>query len=500
MFMQQEFIDFFDTNYKIDLDGCIHLKSSNRKTDSLKVFQDYASACTKLGKLSQVSKDDIDKYVEEETRLLKEAKAAANANDDIPQNSYEFTIRFIEQVKGKGWRFDPSMRMIERVHNGVPVNSDLNELANAVFVRAIKEGLQKKFKQGEIKAALAEIASRASLTVVTKIAASIAYDASCMDKAELFLRTLYDEWRIKQPYEVFKGVMMHVLWQCKRKLLGRSVQWDLILNFYGGTGIGKTTMVQYIGSVFGDFAIVSTLSEILDPERQVKKLSECYYANLDELTVGNAVDNKFGNDNGSLTRAQKVAFKKIVTQRKARTRIMGGQSQSSQRYTVSFVASSNTHLADVVYDPTTMRRYVEIECERICIEDFSKLDAIKPLLFDLWKSVDENSDTGYWYPGSAIWKAVSDLQKTYYPTNTTTEAWLRNSDLVPCLVPARLPEMTLYREYKHFCEEHNNIPKNYDNWKTDIEHLKPAAVAPDGTVSMRKVAVTNVPMGNVDDL
>lgn len=496
--MTEQFITFFDSNYSIDGFGSIRANSSRRVVDTMKVYQTYASGLMKLGQNSDVTKAEIEEYVSQLFKKQLDDERMAMKNDTTPQNSYEYTSQFLAKVNGKSWRFDPSMRMIERMLNGIPVNSDLNELANAIFVAAIREGKQKRYKQGEIKAALIDIASKASLVSVTNIAKRIAYDASCADKAELFLKTLYDEWKIKQPYEVFRGVFLHVLWQCKRKLLGKPVTWDLILNIFGGSGIGKTSMVQFIGSVFGDFAIVSTLEEVLDTERQVKKLSDCYYINLDELAVGKVVDTKYGSD-GSLNSAQKTAFKKLVTQRKARTRNMGGQTQSSQRYTFSFIASSNTHLADVMYDPTTMRRYAEIDCERVGIEDFSKIESIKPYLEDLWKSVDENNDFGYWYPGSPIWHTVEEMQQTYYPSNTTTEAWLRDSGYAPCLASGRIPVMSLYKNYRMFCEEHGNVPKNSEKWKRDIAHIMPSAIV-NNLVCLRKVEVeTNPPTTSMMD-
>ena len=258
-------------------------------------------------------------------------------------------------------------------------------------------------------------------------------------------------------------------------------------------------MVTAIGSVFRDFAIVSSLAEVLDTERQVKKLSDCYYINLDELAVGQTVDAKFGNDEGTLSKAQKVAFKKLMSQKKARTRNMGGQSQSSQRYTFSFIGSSNTHLADVMYDPTTMRRYFELECQASNIQDFTKLENVKELIIDLWKSIDEYNDKGYLYPGSRSWDAVQEIRAKYYPTNTTTEAWLRESSLAPCLAHARLQKMDLYHSYRNFCTEHGRQPKSDTRWLEDIAHIMPSAIV-NNMVCLHKVETeTNPPTTSMLD-
>lgn len=481
--MEQGFISYFNSNYTVRKDGSVRSNKTNRTVESSKLLSDYISLTSSLGQSSKVTLEDVDAFIDDEyAKVVEEAK-----NDEHPLTAYDYVQKFLHDHINKDWRIDSAFRMIERLNGGIPVNSDINDLANAIFVQAVKDCCQKKYKQGEIKASLIDIATVFGTNAVAKIAAKIEYDSSCLDKANMFFHTLHDEWKIKQSFEVFEGVMRHFLWQCKRKLLGRNVTWDLLVNIYGGSGIGKTTMVQDIGKVFQDFSIVSTLSEVLDTERQVKKLAECYYVNLDELATGNASEFRYGgSDSGSLDKAQKTAFKKLMTQRKARTRNMGGQSQSTQRYTFSFIASSNTHLADVIYDETTMRRYVEIECENKDIQDYSKLEEAKKLILDVWKSVDENDDRGYWYPGCKIWAEVRKLQDTYYPSNTTTASWIKEFSVVPCNSNAKEKLGDLYESYKAFCNKHENRPKCYDNWIKDLHHLIEGGMASDGSISIRR--------------
>ncbi len=480
--MTDDFLQYFKSNYTIRPDETVRSNTGRVKT-SKQIFEEYAKVRISAGQMPTVNLQDVEAFLTEELDKV----ASANKQDEFPLTAHDYVQKFLHDHINKDWRIDSSFRMIERLNGGIPINSDINDLANAIFVQAIKECCQKKYKQGEIKASLIDIATVFGTNAVAKIAAKIEYDATCLDKASTFFHTLHDEWKIKQSFEVFEGVMRHFLWQCKRKLLGRNVTWDLLVNIYGGSGIGKTTMVQDIGKVFQDFSIVSTLSEVLDTERQVKKLAECYYVNLDELATGNASEFRYGgSDSGSLDKAQKTAFKKLMTQRKARTRNMGGQSQSTQRYTFSFIASSNTHLADVIYDETTMRRYVEIECENKDIQDYSKLEEAKKLILDVWKSVDENDDRGYWYPGCKIWAEVKKMQDTYYPSNTTTASWIKEFSVVPCNSNAKEKLGELYESYKAFCNKHENRPKCYDNWIKDLHHLIEGGMAPDGNISIRR--------------
>lgn len=480
------FTNYFSLHYTVEPCGIIR-GSDNRKTTVTTVFTKYCELVSKLGYPTQMNMNDVTAYIESitpEPAPIEEEKVVPS---DAPLSTYDFCGQFVREHNGKDWRIDSAFRMIECVEEGVPVNSDLNALATAIRVEALKTGLKKNHSTDDIKSCLCEIARKASLNAIVSIANDLEYSPDAMANATEFLRIIHSEWKIVQDVDVFTDIMFHFLWQCKRKLLGLPVVWDILVNIYGGTGIAKTSTVQEIGKPFKDFAIMSTFCEVLDTERQVKKLSECYYINLDELSVGNSADYKYGTDAGTLNREQKTSFKKLMSQRKARTRTMGGQTQTSQRYTFSFIASSNTHLADVIYDETTMRRYVEIECTAENITDYSNIDRSWKLIKDLWRAVDEHNDKGYLFPGSRSWDTVREMQAKYYPTNTTTAAWAKDRGVVACFAARRENLNMLYSDYASFAKSHGNQPKCYENWLKDIKHIIDGAVNEAGMVSICRV-------------
>lgn len=465
--------------YTIDTDGCVR-SSNNHKVPLQTVLSKYQETMSNSGFKTEMTMNDVEQYVEE-NKPKPEVK-------EEPMSTYDYCGKFIREHNGKDWRIDSTFRMIECVDEDVPVNSDINALAVAIRVDALKNGLKKFHSTDDIKSCLTEIARKTALKAVVDIMKNIQFDPNSIENADKFLRTIHSEWKIAQDYDVFRDIMFHFCWQCKRKLHGWDSVWEILVNVYGGSGLGKTTVIQKMGEPFKEFAIMSTFSEVLDTERQVKKLSECYYINLDELAVGNAADFKYGTDSGTLNREQKTSFKKLQTQKKARTRTMGGQSQTSQRYTFSFIASSNTHLADVYYDETTMRRYVEVECTMNNIKDFSNIASVLPLVPDLWRAVDEHNEKGYIYPGSRSWDTIKGMQAKYYPTNTTTAAWAKDRGVVACFAARRENLNVLYSDYASFAKSHGNQPKCYENWLKDIKHIIDGAVNDDGLVSVCRVA------------
>lgn len=467
------FIKFFNRKFSINTKGQV-VKPNGHKVSIDEVFKTYRDAMEEAGMDVSITADDIKQYVEE------------NSPEPDEEDSGEFDLEnyilgyikrtsmthtgLTEAGEPPEWRIDPGFRQIETIKNGVPVPSDINQLQAAIRTTAIKSGLGKIAKSDDIKTILADLSRRYGAQLIAGISNSLRYNPECVAEGDLFLVGLKDMWQIRQRQEIVNAVMRHFIWQVKRKLLGLPVVWPIWINYYGGSSLGKTTMINDIGKPLKDFAIMTTITELLDEERQVMKLCSTYFINIDELTV--ETKNPYVED-GSLTKSQNAALKKLLTQEKSRTRNMGGQSQSTRRYTFSVISSANEHLYDIIYDDKTMRRYYELVCQRDKIDDYTKLDELKQHIMALWKSVDENKNDGYLNPACDVWAEIQAEQLTYYPTNTNTRYWLADNKLEVCDENVRESLMSLYDEYKMYCKEHGNNPKNFQHWTADIRHLVP---------------------------
>jgi len=463
--MKEAFARFFQKRFTVNSAGAI--KKPNGHTVTVEeVFKQFRDAQEDVGNEVTITVEDAKAYVKEHTPV-----AEVEEEWDLEKFILNYIFRTTntkDPAHPPEWRIDSGFRTIETIHNGIPIPSDMPQLAAAIRTYALKAGLGKSAKADDIKTVLNDLARRYGATLIANIASSISYDPSKVEEADAFLLGLRDLWQIKQSQEIVNTVMRHFLWQVKRKLLGMSVTWPIWPNFYGGSSLGKSSMINSIGAVLKDFAIMTTISELLDEERQVQKLCSTYFINIDELSI--ETRNPYTED-GSLTKGQNTALKKLLTQEKSRTRNMGGQTQSTRRYTFSVISSANEHLYDIIYDEKTMRRYYEFECKRDKIEDYTVLDELKKHIVALWKSVDEHNDTGYLYPGCGVWDEIQAEQNKYYPTNTNTRYWITDTRVVSCGIDERESLRDLYDNYRDYCKEHGNIPKQYRHWAKDIRHL-----------------------------
>lgn len=465
----EKFERYFQKHFSFNLKGQT-VKPNGHRISASEIFKLFREAQEEAGNTIDITVDDVARYIEEKT-----PKVEGEGSFDIENFIKGYLRSTCMAQDGKTvdgmqpeWKIDAAFRQIETINNGNPIPSDMLQLQAAIRAFAIKQGLGKAAKADDIKTVLADMARRKGAELISGIITSIKYDPACIKEGDMFLQELHDLWDIKERQEVLNAAMRHFLWQVKRKLRGLPVSWPIWLNYYGGAGIGKTSMINSIGAPLKDFAILTSIAELLDEERQVMKLCSTYYINIDEISV--ETKNPY-TDDGTLTKGQNAALKKLLTQEKSRTRNMGGQSQSTRRYTFSVISSANEHLYDIIYDEKTMRRYFEVECRRITLEDYGKLDELKTHIMALWKSVDENRELGYLYPGCDVWDEVKDAQSKYYPTNTNTRYWIEDERVVCCDESERESLRDMYDSYKSYCKEHGNVPKQYRKWSTDVRHL-----------------------------
>lgn len=463
----EDFINFFTAKFVINSKGQI-TKPNGHKITAAEVFNAFRDMRQKAFAKVDITEEDIKKYVADNTPEELESDEDDFDLEKFICNYLRRTTKPEDPNMLPEWRIDAGFRTVETLKNGIPVPSDITQLQAAIRTYAIRNGFGKVAKSDDIKTVLSDMARRAGAGLIASLASNLKYDPSYIKEADEFLQGLHDLWKIKQSMPILTTVMRQFIWQVKRKLRGKSVTWPIWPNYYGGTSLGKTSMINAIGAPLKDFAIMTTISELLDEERQIQKLCSTYYINIDELSIETRTPY---TEDGSLTKSQNTALKKLLTQEKGRTRNMGGQSQSTRRYTFSVISSANEHLYDIIYDEKTMRRYYEFECTQEGIDDYSKLDELKKHILALWRSVDEENEEGYLYPGCEVWEEIWEEQKKYYPTNTNTRYWIKDERIVACEPSERESLRDLYEEYRTYCKEHGNIPKQYIKWAKDVRHL-----------------------------
>ena len=366
------------------------------------------------------------------------------------------------------WRISDSGRQIVNVDMGTVDYFDIEDLREAIQGDVSDQDLP--YSVAEIQTALSNHMRSLYKSSKKRICDVIAYDEKYARGIDKWLRNFYDYLKPEESFEMFAMLLKHWGWQVKRKMLARPVVWHLWINFFGATGLGKSTAEKKLVAPLNDLAAPSRIGEILDATRQVKKLTEYYVLIVDELAVNRREED--GNVEPKLTDGEIAALKAVLTGDMLVTRVMQTQKQSTRPITFSCISSSNIHLYDVIYDPTSMRRFFEFHCTGKTPSSFDDINRTLDNSIYFWKGIDENLETGYWEQNSELGKEVTRIQMSYYPTKSSVYQWLKNV----CATKGGIAATDAYPLYKQFCINCNYRGKSIENFLSDIRHAIPESV------------------------
>jgi hypothetical protein len=467
--MTDEFTNYFRFNctftkpyrekeYKVKINGQHKYATPND------VFTAYVMFMAQKGQSPDVTLADVAKFI---------ANNTPKEEQEERKPCRDWINEWLEEHKAN-WKFNTGWTSIVYMYDGIPRNKTLEDLKDALMETVYKEQLA--YKEGEVKTTLNCIARDASSFAVSTIFKKIAYDEKMVDPCDRFLHGLYDYLKPTESYEIFKTLMMHWGWMCKRRMLGRDVVWHIWINLFGATGIGKTTLLKKLCSPMADYTSVTNISMLFDSTREIGKLSEYYVLIFDELAV-----NVEGEAGGFLTDDNLATLKSILTSDFLDVRVYGTQRQSKQKITFVPISSANNHLYDIIFDPTSMRRFFEFHCTADKPKDYKDINKYLEHSDVFWRGIDENRERGYWDPSSEIGEQISNIQSSYYPTRTTTSLWIK-----ACNVTKGTSRGTAaFRHYTNWCRETGHKkPKTMEGFVADIAHMLPEAVDRAGKVHL----------------
>lgn len=303
----------------------------------------------------------------------------------------------------------------------------------------------------------------------------IKYAEGHSEEAEKCLRGMYHHFGIQEDYDIFKVIMYQWVWQVKRKMLAKKVSWPIWPHFYGPAGIGKTTALEmFIDKAIGDFRTTTQLAKIFENTSEIKRMTEYYAWVIDELAVGKSPEE---TADGLLGADKKAILKSMLTSKDIDARIYGTQNLMKRDLTFSCISSANLHFADVIFDEQTMRRYFEFTCETTVPKskkEWTERMTFQDYFLDVWLDVDENLEEGYLQlEQDEIGKKIAEIQRSYYPTNTTAVKWLSVYDLTPGTSNS---QSEIYKKYSEWCKESGYKPKALCNFIDEIRHRRPDLV------------------------
>lgn len=181
--------------------------------------------------------------------------------------------------------------------------------------------------------------------------------------------------------------LQHFIWQVKRKLCDLEVQDHMMIVLCGKTGSGKSMFLKRFLSPVKDLVYSAPSLDCFSDDRQYHLFGRYYVMFFDEMAKAGSMSD--------VALIKGVISSDCVPYRKFYT-----QSNVSPRNLSTCIGTSNHGILDVIYDPTSARRFWEIEtADRI---DWSIVNNMDMMM--LWNSVNQIVD-------SPIKRIIGDVQK-----------------------------------------------------------------------------------------
>ena len=283
---------------------------------------------------------------------------------------------------------------------------------------------------------------------------------------EKWLEDLHTILVIKEPLSVWKMMIKHVMWIIKRQMYSKKVINDIWIQIFGNQGTGKTYVARYVlFKVLRDFYCETELSKIEDFDREIEKFTKSLVVNFDEVALGQSND-----PNYRINRRQLNNLKSLLTREVFTVRVMRTQKQVELAKSFTAFSTANTHLYDVIFDDTGMRRFFEFNSEQPTDTQFNhdEITRLSELSKEAWQGIDEELEKGYWDKSSEEGKYVFNAQQSYFPTHSTVAMWVSD-----CKVVAG--DTTLddaYSDYQTYCRHSgNNYVSTKQGFVKDMMHL-----------------------------
>ena len=394
------------------------------------------------------------------------------------------TISCLDAIKNcllqtKQFKISTSFSEIETTSDGqVFMPSDIEEMYNHIMNFRVEDSNLQKYDRGDIKAVLYDWQRQSKMRAITNIYEKMKYNSEYEDFCTNYCHTVYDYFGIKERYEIFETLFKHWAWQLNGKMTGKPVVWHIWINFFGGTGIGKSYFITKLSDILEEYSTRTTISKIFDDTKEVKRLTEKFILNFDEL----AINRDDASNEGALSTDEQSTLKSMLTGEKMDNRVYGTQNQARRRITFSCISSSNTHLYDVIFDETSMRRFFDFTCSSAIKtqEDYDKFNQWLVNSDKFWMGINENLDNGYWNPHNDIGKEILSIQSKYYPTKSTLTYWNEYFEFVPTENKNDGNVQARYTEYVSWCKLSGYKSKTLIGFINEIKKRFPELISKHG--------------------
>ena len=224
------------------------------------------------------------------------------------------------------------------------------------------------------------------------------------------------------------AVTKHFIWQVKRKLAGLPVEQHTMLVVFGRSGAGKSVAVSRLIEPLRAVALQTSMSIFSDPFSR-RAFSRNFLVFFDELQ---------GSDGADVN-----AMKQIITAPIVEWRAMRSERVMSAPQNSTFIGCSNDPVRDRIKDPTSSRRFWQVNCaDQIDWQAINEIDYLS-----LWRSVDENGPA----PVLEHLTEIRKVQEGEIRVKDMVEQWVEEMCEVVSFDDSSMTTSELYDPFRDFC-------------------------------------------------
>lgn len=236
----------------------------------------------------------------------------------------------------------------------------------------------------------------------------------------------------REPSPLEISVLKHWIWLVKRKINQKRTERELMLIVAGITSTGKTQAVSKLFKPVKELVDTMMLDTLADDRNEFR-------------LAANAVI--FFDEMASTRKVNVEALKNKITAKWLNYRPLGKTTRVQGRNLASFIGTSNSHVSDIIHDPTSARRYFEYWVDQKC-----QWDEINSIDYSaMWRGIDENQETTY-IAGHVV--ELVESQENFR-AGDSVEEWLDLEELIPDKDDenyAKIPPRDAYNMYMGFME------------------------------------------------
>jgi len=220
------------------------------------------------------------------------------------------------------------------------------------------------------------------------------------------------------------AVIKHFVWQVKRKMSGLPVREHMMPIVFGATGGGKSESIKALIRPLGEVCDTPGSFDILADERQFFRLERNYVMFFDEM--------------GKSTTADVACIKNAITMERASARVLGSnRSNGAPPNNATFIGGSNVPVNELINDPTSARRFWQINAHVQSQADYAVINSIDYAA--LWQSVSQTDVC----PIQVYLAELRKIQHTELRAKTIIEEWIADR----CTVGGKTSAQQLYDSF-----------------------------------------------------